>query len=108
SRLVRLTADSFEGRAGALGVAIDKSVPDGIHARVDEPRIRQAVVNLIDNALRASRPGTHVAVEVSTSDRSVSIAVRDSGQGFDPGFLPLAFEAFARADVSRSRASGGA
>ena len=108
SALVRLTADSFAGRAAPLGVAIDTSVPDGIHARVDGPRIRQAVVNLIDNALRESRPGTRVSVEMSTDDRFVSIVVRDSGRGFDPEFLPLAFEAFARADASRSRASGGA
>ena len=45
---------------------------------------------------------------MSTDDRFVSTVVRDSGRGFDPEFLPLAFEAFARADASRSRASGGA
>jgi two-component system, OmpR family, sensor kinase len=108
SGLVRLTADSFEGRAAALGVAIEASIPDAIRARVDGPRIRQAVVNLVDNALRESQPGNRVSVEMSTSDRSLAIAVKDSGRGFDPGFLPFAFEAFARADVSRSRSSGGA
>jgi two-component system OmpR family sensor kinase len=108
SALVRATVGSFDGRAAAVGVAISTSIPSGIHARLDGRRIRQAIVNLVDNALSQSPGGGHVSVDLTARDQAIVISVRDSGHGFDPGFLPHAFEAFTRADASRSRASGGA
>jgi two-component system OmpR family sensor kinase len=78
----------------------------------DAGRLRQAVDNLLDNALRYAPPGSCVDVAVTTTARGdepiVVIEVTDSGPGFAADFLPLAFERFHRADDARARASGGA
>ncbi len=108
SGLVRETVGSFEGRAATLGLALEASVEDGVRARIDGARIRQAVGNLIDNALRQTPAGGRVTVEMSARSGIISIAVADTGVGFETGYLPRAFEAFSRADESRSRAAGGA
>jgi heavy metal sensor kinase len=107
SGVVRNTVGSFEGRAAALGVTLEASVEDHIRARLDDVRIRQAVRNLVDNALRQTPSGGRVTVEMSKRAGILSIAVADTGSGFETAYLPLAFEAFSRADESRSRAIGG-
>jgi len=106
--LIRETTESFAGRAHALGVELDASVGNGVHARIDPDRIRQAVGNLIDNALRHTPAGGRVSVDASGREGTLSIAVSDTGEGFASSFLPHAFEAFTRADASRSRSAGGA
>lgn len=108
STLLAVTLESFSGRASSLGIALDSSVSDGIRARLDGTRIRQAVGNLIDNALRHTSPGGRVTLEMTSQPGSLAIAVSDTGEGFAPVFLPRAFEAFARADAERSRSAGGA
>ena len=108
SSLVRETVGSFEGRAKSLGLVLEASVEAGVHARIDGVRIRQAVGNLIDNALRQTPAGGRVTVEMLARTGILSIAVADTGVGFETDYLPRAFEAFSRADESRSRAAGGA
>jgi heavy metal sensor kinase len=105
--LVRETVGSFSGRASALGVSLETSIGEGLRARVDEARMRQAVGNLIDNALRHTPAGGRVVVELAQSNGAVSIQVADTGEGFAESFLPQAFEPFSRADASRSRTDGG-
>jgi heavy metal sensor kinase len=108
SGLVRDTVGSFSGKATSLGVVLEASLEEGIRASLDGIHIRQAVGNLIDNALRHTPAGGRVSVEVSERAGSLWIVVSDTGEGFGSDYLPRAFEAFTRADESRSRAAGGA
>jgi heavy metal sensor kinase len=108
SALVRSVVDRFAGRATERGVSLETVAGAGVQASVDEDRLRQAVGNLIDNALRYSPSGGAVTVELGRSDGILSIEVTDTGEGFDPAFLSRAFEPFSRADPSRSRGAGGA
>jgi signal transduction histidine kinase len=82
-------------------------VPQGLRASLDPLRIRQAVGNLLDNALRHTPPGGKVTVEAARADGFLSMHVRDTGEGFPAAFLPVAFEPFARPDAWRSRTDGG-
>ena len=75
---------------------------------VDSGRIRQAVDNLIDNALRFAPRGTEVDLCAAMAGQELVIEVRDRGPGFPPSFLPHAFERFARPDLGRARDAGGA
>jgi signal transduction histidine kinase len=75
---------------------------------VDAGRIRQAVDNLVDNALRFAPRGTQVVISAEITGPSLVIEVRDSGPGFPPEFLPHAFERFRRPDEGRARSAGGA
>ena len=65
------------------------------------------VRNLVDNAVRFSKPGGSVSVEVNAVDGQVILTVRDSGIGIPSRELPRVFERFYRVDRARSRETGG-
>ena len=106
--LVGGTVESFAARAAERHVGIELHVPDDLQADVDELRVRQALGNLLDNGLRAAPSGGRVSVAAERENGSLRLEVRDSGPGFPPEFLPVAFEAFTRPDAGRSRPDGGA
>jgi heavy metal sensor kinase len=95
--------------AREITVSLDASRP--LPAVADPDRLRQALDNLIHNAIRHSPRGGAVEVTGRAGTRrsslSVVIEVCDHGPGFPPEFLPRAFERFSRADPARSRADGG-
>ncbi len=107
-RLVRETAQGFERRIAGLGLALEISVAEDVIATVDPVRVRQALANLIDNAIRHSLPGGRVIVTVERGPTELLLGVVDSGDGFPPLFLGHAFEPFSRSDAARSRSDGGA
>lgn len=107
--LVADVVRAFAPRAVEANVALRSTATDGeIEASVDPNRIRQAVGNLVDNALRHTPPGGEVKLTLTAEDSRVLVAVADTGPGFPEEFLPSAFEAFTRADSARARAYGGA
>jgi signal transduction histidine kinase len=89
-------------------VTITTDVPDGLAVFADRDRLRQALDNLMANALTYTGAGTTVELRARPlSAETIEIEVRDSGPGFPVSFLPHAFERFRRADSSRTRDSGG-
>ncbi len=105
--LVRDIVGAFAGRASERAISLDHRAADGVGANLDPLRIRQAVGNLLDNALRHTPPGGRVSVGLSKRDGEVAISVADSGPGFSPTLLGSAFEPFSRDDAARTRADGG-
>jgi two-component system, OmpR family, sensor kinase len=83
-------------------------VGDAPYAKVDPARLRQALCNLIANALHHSRPGGEVQVKVNSSEGRLHVTVSDEGVGFPNDFLERAFEPFTRVDSGRGRTAGGA
>jgi len=63
---------------------------------VDKVRIGQVLVNLVDNAIKYSREGTLIAVEVTHSGDSVVVSVTDQGEGIEPAVLDKVFDRFYR------------
>ncbi|HUP57162.1 MAG TPA: ATP-binding protein [Bdellovibrionota bacterium] len=84
-------------------------VPAELAARVDRGLFKQAVTNLIDNAIKYSAEGTaiHVSAE-ARAEGAVAILVRDEGPGIATEHQALIFDRFYRIDPSRSRGAGGA
>ena len=105
--LVDAAVEALSTRAARGGVSVERLVPGGLRASLDPLRVRQALGNLLDNALRSTPSGGRVLVEAASSDGVLSLEVRDSGEGFPESFLADAFEAFARPDGPRSRHDGG-
>ncbi|CAN5416848.1 ATP-binding protein [soil metagenome] len=70
-------------------------------------RLRQAVDNVLVNALHFSPDGGVVSVRGGRMGSMVEVVVIDEGPGFPPDFLPVAFERFRRADPARNRQVGG-
>ncbi|MBA4311416.1 MAG: hypothetical protein C0417_02185 [Chlorobiaceae bacterium] len=89
-----------------IPIAIEiQSKPTEVYG--DKERLRQALINLIDNALKYNIPGGRVKVKYEILDSSVRIIVEDSGVGITEEHLPRIFERFYRVDKERSREAGG-
>jgi two-component system, OmpR family, phosphate regulon sensor histidine kinase PhoR len=100
-------------KAEARGMRLILDCEAGLEARVDPGLLEQAIVNLVDNAIKYSKPGKEVRVSAS-ADRpaevgagSLVIEVRDQGIGIPARDLPRVFERFYRVDKARSRELGG-
>ena len=104
--LVSETRRGLEPRAKAAGVSLQVAVPDE-QVRVDPVRLRQALENLVDNALRHTPPGGRVTVRAERTDDHVTLRVEDSGRGFPHDLLERVFEPFARDDAGGSGAGLG-
>ncbi len=76
-------------------------------AIVDSARIRQALGNLVSNAIRFTDSGGHVQVGVRRDGDGYRLTVTDNGAGIAPEHLPYLFDRFYRAEHSRSRTTGG-
>lgn len=73
----------------------------------NEPLLEQAIINLLDNAIKYSDQGKRIDIDVQRGDQATTIAVRDSGIGISSEHLPRIFERFYRVDRARSRKLGG-
>jgi signal transduction histidine kinase len=74
---------------------------------VDTARLRQAIHNLMDNALRHTPEGGAITVSVEQSPDAVEIRVQDTGEGIPAEQLPHIFDRFYRTDDARGRDRGG-
>lgn len=103
SSLVRPVIELYEM------VAEDKAIMISFEAfidplvNVDPPRIRQVLGNLLDNAIKYSPPGSEVLFQAEQSDDSVTITIKDRGQGIHVEDLPRIWDRLFRADRSRSQ-----
>jgi len=110
SRLCNLLSEAIDAtrdRAAKKAVLLELECP---HDRVFPAQallLSQAVVNLIDNAVTYSEPGSRVLVRGAVSAEALSIQVVDQGIGIPREHLPRLFERFYRVDKSRSRRLGG-
>lgn len=105
--ILREAARAVSGTAAAQEVGVVVDAPSQLTAEIDPGRIRQAVDNLLGNALRHARAGSQVLLSARDDGGVLSIEVSDRGPGFPPEFLPHAFERFTRADPGRARERGG-
>ncbi|HEY0070774.1 MAG TPA: ATP-binding protein [Chloroflexia bacterium] len=93
------------------GVHLSMRCDAGVEAavlRADPDRLKQVLLNLLDNGLRYTPPEGEVRVWATTdpSGAWLHIAVQDTGQGISPEDLPHVFDRFYRGDPSRARATG--
>ncbi|MEU9062807.1 HAMP domain-containing sensor histidine kinase [Streptomyces sp. NPDC048430] len=107
---------AHQAQADAAGVGLTVTVPDG-HGPVpeltaDPVRLRQAIGNLVSNAVRHTPAGGRVTLRAyatgsGEAHEEVVLEVADTGRGIAPEDLPYVFDRFWRAEKSRSRRTGG-
>ena len=96
---IRRVADGQE-------ISVETSLPEDLPLVVAEAdKVRQVLSNLLENAVRASLDGGTVSIGARAKDRTVEVAVRDTGIGISAEHLPHVFERFYKVD--RARRDGG-
>lgn len=98
---------SAESSAERAQVTLSCSGADSVVIDGDEEALRQALTNLVDNAVAHSPEGAEVRVEVRDEGAIAELAVHDQGEGIPADAVERVFERFYRVDTARSRARGG-
>ncbi len=106
---IRQAADEMRPAAERknLHVEIELAVDPDEKVYGDRERLKQVVINLVDNAVKYTDPGGAITVAARYERNAVRIDVRDTGAGIAEEHLPRIFERFYRVDRDRSREVGG-
>ena len=104
--LLPAIADAFTASAERAGVTLTVYAPPAV-VTADPIRLRQAVGNLVTNAIRHTPAGGRVTISSRTEEAAHVIDVADTGPGLSAADQSLVFERFWRAEKSRSRQTGG-
>ena len=106
--LIEDVVASYKQKASVLGISLEmrnQGVDNYLIA--DQGRLRQVLVNLLENALRFTGDNGTVVVEAVAEDGLFYVHVKDSGVGIPLEHLPHVFERFYKADRSRREDGSG-
>jgi heavy metal sensor kinase len=108
AKLTVSTADQMSLLAEDKSIVIQCTTPAPVFVQGDRTRLKQVIVNLLDNAIKYTPPKGSVSLQVYARDGRACLEIADSGIGIPPDVLPHVFDRFFRADQARSRDLGGA
>jgi two-component system phosphate regulon sensor histidine kinase PhoR len=105
--LIQTALQVCQPKAAAKDIAFQVSGAEDRRIVADATLLEQALVNLLDNAVKYSGEGGRVQITVEERDGALQIHIRDEGIGIAKAHLPRLFERFYRVDKARSRSLGG-
>lgn len=107
--LVKEVFESLELKAKEKNISLQQkeNANTQIYVSADKERIRQVLVNLIENSIKYGKNDGETVVQYYLNNAEVSIEIKDNGIGIEQQYLPRLFERFFRVDKSRSRDIGG-
>ncbi len=105
--VLRSAVEMCQKKAAEKQIGLEVECPAGLVAEINAPLLEQAVVNLIDNAVKYSPNNGAVRITAEQRGGELVIGVEDAGCGIAPKHLPRLFERFYRVDKARSRELGG-
>jgi signal transduction histidine kinase len=108
AKLAVTTTDQMCLLAEDKAVTLVSESKEPVFVRGDSARLKQVIVNLVDNAIKYTPEGGRVEVNVYAADWRAVLEVSDNGIGIPARDLPHIFERFYRVDKARSRDLGGA
>jgi PAS domain S-box-containing protein len=107
-RLLTSSVDAVRPSADAKRITITTDFAPGLGTIVADPtRLQQVIWNLLTNAVKFTPKLGMIDVSARRTSSHIQIAVKDSGEGIDPGFLPHVFEPFRQAENPSTRVHGG-
>ncbi len=107
-QLAASTAEQMELLAEDKKLEIECHAAPGVKVEGDRSRMKQVVVNLLDNAIKYTPEKGRVVLTVQAQQGKAVLEVADNGIGIPAEALPRVFERFFRVDKARSREEGGA
>jgi signal transduction histidine kinase len=102
AKLATEVADLYEDAADDASVSLRISMPPDLSVPADRDRLRQALANLVDNAIKYTPPGGRVDLSAAREGDAVVIRVADTGRGISEQDLPRIFDRLYRGDQSRA------
>lgn len=106
--LVQEVLHLLEGAAAERGITLSGDIPEGLTLLANRSRVKQLLVNLVDNAIKYNRERGRVDVSGTTEpDGRILLRVSDTGIGIPEEFQERIFERFYRVDRGRARTQGG-
>jgi len=99
--------EAVSEKANKKGMTIEMEIDDEPDVKVNNQLMAQAIINLLDNAIKYSELGKKIKLKARREGKQVLIIVEDQGWGIGSEHLPRIFERFYRVDKSRSRELGG-
>ncbi|KNY27657.1 two-component system histidine kinase PnpS [Pseudobacteroides cellulosolvens] len=99
--------DMIQGVASKKNVQLSFEVEENITITANKNRIKQMLINLIDNAIKYNIDGGTVYLKVFKTEGKINFIIKDSGIGIDEEHIHRIFERFYRVDKGRSRNMGG-
>lgn len=108
AQLAETTAEQMCLLAEEKRISLVCETRETVEVEGDRSRLKQVIVNLLDNAIKYSQPGGRVALAVRAQNGSAVLEISDNGPGVPEAALPHLFERFYRADEVRSRSVEGA
>lgn len=106
-KLVRDAIELFQPLADEKNVTLVAHLPDTCLLQADRQRLQRVIANLIDNALKYSRPGGQVIIRLDQNEQQIKVTIEDTGIGISSGELRRIFERYYRCDRSRSEHGNG-
>ncbi|MDF1615493.1 ATP-binding protein [Desulfurivibrio dismutans] len=104
---IRAAVQICAHRARERGMPVAIESPENLRAPINPALLEQAVVNLVDNAVKYAPEGSPITIGAEEDAAEVRIMVRDQGPGIPAAALPRLFERFYRVDKGRSARMGG-
>ena len=108
AELSAATAEQMRLMAEDRGIHLDSAALRPVMIHGDRARLKQVIVNLLDNAIRFTPRGGTVTLRTVVGDDFQALEIRDTGIGIPPAAVPHIFDRFYRVDEARTRADGGA
>ncbi len=106
--LVRSVADDFAPLAKRGKIRLEMEMPHHLEMRGDRDRIRRALINLFDNAVKYNEEEGRIQFTATEEKDRIHLAIYNTGPGIPKEDLARVFDQFYRVDKSRATTSGGA
>jgi len=106
TELLRDIIGQMSPKAGKFNIKMHSDLPASLKALIDPTRIKQAVVNILDNSIKYSS-GDSINILLYENQDMLYIEIKDNGCGMPEDLLEKIFEPFYRIDKARTRSLGG-
>lgn len=104
--LLQSAVELYRPACGRLGVALQGEAHTGAQVRGNPELLREAIQNVLDNAVRYAGEGGRIRVVADRQDKMVEITVMDSGPGVPPAYAEVIFERFRQGPHASPQGSG--
>jgi heavy metal sensor kinase len=107
SRIASASADDARLLGEMRGLSVEVEIAPDVQVRCDAARLRQVLLNLVDNAVKFNRDGGRLRISLAAAEGEARLNIGNTGPGLSPGHRSRLFERFFRGDPARSREIAG-